>query len=359
MFAAGAQDTVVVSPKDQELLESLIKLPAGELGTLQREQFQRQLNTLKQGGELGAFRREDTQREVEGQLKPVPILQDRLVPQLSQNVNFAFYTRLEAAQEQTLVERARSVARVETVVSPTASVSRGTAFVVGDGLMATNCHVWSTIADVDAQGNWTVRAGARVHFADRPAHDLQKEFAITGLAGFSTVAGLDVAVFRVASVSVEGGHPLPPALPLRRTPLTTGPLGPGGALPSRVPIAIVGYPNVALSQEMNYSLLRERGSFAKVYSPGMVLETETVTNVSLLYHVASTTGGSSGSPIFSTDGFEVVGVHSCCTAAGESRPETFSCSQALRLPINRNVAISSNTVTDDRQLAPFFVRPPN
>jgi hypothetical protein len=348
--AQGARD-VAGHEQQKALLESLVKLPDSELAESKRDRFQQQLRNIELGQLMSPSRIQETQREVEDRLKPVPIQEGLLAPQLDQ-IEFDMYRPLTAQQRTQLLGAATSVARVETILPNGGSVPRGTAFVVGPDLVATNCHVWTSIAALGPSGQWQLRPGNRVHFADSPAHDLTREFEVLGIAGFSSVAGLDVAVLRVRQESIEGNMPLPAKLAIRASPLSpTWPTNAG------LPIAVVGYPNITRSGETNYVELRARGQFAKIYSPGMVLQLATVQQVGLLLHIASTTDGSSGSPVFATDNFDVIGVHSCCTAAGTPPVTAFPCSQILQAPATRNIAIASATLASDQQLAPFFRSP--
>jgi V8-like Glu-specific endopeptidase len=282
----------------------------------------------------------------------VPIENGALAPRLEQRP-FELYRGLTPAEQALLIDRAKSVARIEVEVGSD-SVSRGTGFVIGRDLLATNCHVVAAIASRDTDGRWKLGAGkVRAHFADGPEHDRAREFTVIEVVAYPDTLGLDVAVLRVESMSQDKSMALPKPLSVR-----TQPLSPTWAPESGLPIAVIGYPVVASSREPSYRELSTYGRFGKVYSPGAVMELKTLSNLAILMHVASTTEGSSGSPVLAVDRFDVIGVHNCCTSTAPSRPVELSCSQTLQAPVDRNLAIAAPNLFSDNQISKFFQTTP-
>lgn len=345
---AGRQQTLELQTERQKgLLETLLDLASKENLQAQVKRIKELLGRLSPGKPLGPDIEVQIMREVERRFMPVPIVGGAFAPQLTQEV-FPQYQQLTPAQEAILLSLARSVARIEIATVGTV-FARGTGFVVGSDLIATNCHVLATIASRQADGAWRLRSGVRAHFADGPDHDASREFQVTAIAAMPVETGLDVALLRVSTRSLDGSTPLPAALKLRATKLTpTWPPDLG------LPIALVGYPSLATSTEVNYAELRKRGDFAKVHSPGTIMVVAAVGSIDILNHLAGTTEGNSGSPLFSLDNFEVVGVHNCCNAAGKPPPATMPCAQLLKAAAMYNHAIASASILSNPTLKALF-----
>lgn len=175
------------------------------------------------------------QREVEQRLKPVPFVNGQLSPVLAQGAN-DYYTALDARGQALLEQRARSVGRLEIRVGDRHTIE-GTAFVVRDSLLATNCHVLTAFATL-TRGAWAVTGDVRVDFGDGPVHNESAEFRVTGVETLPQVRGLDIAVLRVSARSIDGTRQLPPALPLHAAQLSPALAG------TPLPIGIVGYPSL-------------------------------------------------------------------------------------------------------------------
>lgn len=289
------------------------------------------------------------QREVEDRLKPVPFTKTGLTPVLTQ-APFEYYESLTPAEEALLTKRRESVGRLESTDGSKRTLE-GTAFVLTSGTIATNCHVLNEIA-TNAGGNWTLDADTWLDVGLDGGHSDSDEFKVTGVAAISAVRGLDVAVLTVASMSIDKSRRLPDPLPISRTNFVKTPIR------DAVKMGIVGYPDLAAAVDPIFRDLKSKTTSAKIYSPGVVMSTETVSNVDLLFHLANTMKGFSGSPIMERQTFEVIGIHNCCTAGAVSGPvSTLACADVLKKRPWRNGAIAGWTAGADSTLKSFFVIP--
>lgn len=346
-LVARQQTLELQTERQKGLLETLLDFASKENLQAQVKRIKELLGRVNPGKPLGPDIEVQIMREVETRFKPVPIVGGVFAPHLTQEP-FAQYQQLTLAQQATLLALARSVARIEIATVGTV-FARGTGFVVGSDLIATNCHVLATIASQQADGAWRLRSGVRAHFPDGPEHDASREFQVTAIAALPVETGLDVALLRVSTRSMDGSAALPPALTLRATKLT-----PNWPPDRGFPVALVGYPNLATSTEVNYQELRKRGDFAKVHSPGAIMDVATIDSIDILNHLAGTTDGSSGSPLFSLDNFDVVGIHNCCNAAGTPPPATMPCAQLLKAAAVRNHAIAAASILANPTLKALF-----
>lgn len=231
---------------------------------------------------------------------------------------------------QLLSRIARGSGRV-TLTDDVGAHAIGTAFAVGEGLVATNRHVLQAVA-VYADGLWTFRDGLTVDFGvehERPANPA-RIFAPAGVAfaGPSPIgdtvdpALLDLAVIRLAP---NGSGSMPEPLPLSNDPSN---IQTGGRL------AVLGHPaEPALGEVADRVLFRLfRGAFGvKRFAPGLVSSTvgEVPGDIDpprSFGHDASTLGGNSGSCIVALDGtWDVVGLH----FGGRQQIENFAHAIAL------------------------------
>jgi hypothetical protein len=252
----------------------------------------------------------------------------------------------------------RSVGRIE-VDGQSAHV--GTAFVVGNGMVATNCHVLRKIVAQAADGQWKLAtAGTTViDFGDMRVHRPSEEYVIQGIAGFSTTRFFDVAVLRVAPKSRAGNQDLPAGLPLRAVKLDRD----WASNPLRV--GVVGYPDLTnlsgddLTRTM-FRTVRESGlDNVKLFSPGLVVGVDSYVSIEFLEHVASTISGQSGSPVIDRATGEVVGIHYCCAEPGAPQQlDPLDCSSQRMSDRVNNQAVSSWAALADATVGPLLARPP-
>lgn len=328
----------------------------------EREEARRVLERVGAGGEpsLGATpltqdRLARIQREVEERLKPVPVQNGRLTPQLQQG-DSPYFRALSADAAAQIERRALSVGRLEVHAAGGHAVY-GTAFVIGDSLLATNCHVVAELSRF-ADGHWQLTGDVRVDFADGPGHADAWEFRVTAIDALPSQRGLDVAVLRVAPRSVDGTRALPAPLTLSRRQVVRD-----WATQGPIPVGVIGYPSLSGGIRDNFSRLRalSRGRFAKFYSPGAIDGIGTIEHIEMLMHAAGTQSGSSGSPVFDLDTLQVVGVHHCCVAAGPPPDATLAampCSVIVQRPATFNEAISSFQIFSTSTLAGRFAFAP-
>lgn len=175
-----------------------------------------------------------------------------------------------------------SIGRVETA----AGKHVGTGFLVGDGLLATNRHV---LDDLSFGAERLDPGQARVVFqresgaTDKPEHIV----AIEGVHGVH--ATLDMALLAVPKL----GRPV--------VEVETG------AAPEGHRVVAIGYPAEDRGRNPLFLAAVFRGKFGvKRAALGEVLDGSLSPT---LYHDCSTTGGSSGSPLFSMASGRAVGIH--------------------------------------------------
>ncbi len=314
------------------------------------------LRSLLSGQSVPRFQDERIFRTVKDEMKPIVVRQGNFVE--------AFPNRqLPAAAIPTGAEAAialrvtRSVGRIETDGQ---SAHAGTAFVVGNGLVATNCHVLRKIVVPAAGGQWALATpgSAVIDFGDTRTHSRSEEYMIQGIAGFSSTRFFDVAVLRVAPKSREGDRDLPAGLPLHAMKLdrdwTNNPLR----------VGVVGYPDLTnlTGDEMTQTMfrtVRESGpDNVKLFSPGLVVGVDSYVSIEFLEHIASTISGQSGSPVIDRVTGEVVGIHYCCAEPGAPQQlDQLDCSSQRMSDRANNQAISTWTSLADRTVGPLLAVP--
>ncbi|MFN3615701.1 MAG: trypsin-like peptidase domain-containing protein [Rubrimonas sp.] len=227
---------------------------------------------------------------------------------------------------------AASVGRVNLPAAEQGYV--GTAFAVGDGLVATNRHVLEALADPcpAAPGGWRLKPGAAVDFLaekDR-APDPARVFAVAAvawaapdpIAGVVDPAKLDLALLRLA----PGTGPFPPKLTLAQADPA-----PDAAL------YVLGFPGRPAPGAESAAVLERL--FAHVYgvkrwAPGHVeLALGAVAGDAdpqwTFGHDASTLGGNSGACVVDlADGETVIGLH----FGGRRRLQNYAHAVARILP---------------------------
>ena len=284
--------------------------------------------------------------QVEPRLKPEPLENGAFRPVLGPS-DVGVYPVLTPAQRQQLADRAISVGRIEVAASGPFHL-RGTGFVVGPDLVATNCHVLESIGSLDG-GQWRFSNDTRIDFGEGPTHDDTLEYRVVGVRAMSHTAGLDVALLDVEATSISGGLPLPAALPFRQSALAYD-----WAL-SGLPIALVGYPNLD-GATSNLRDLAKTGAYAKIFAPGLAVGGLRLAGVDVIAHIAGTAEGNSGSPIFDLDAFEVIAVHNCCLGTPASSLQGLACSQITVAQEAQNQAVASWAAAGDETIGPFLRR---
>lgn len=369
MFAADRSLVSVVhlAPSSERQIAAAIvrQLPSGEQKKLD-EQVRlhgMDLAALLRGEDGTAARAVDEKifRVIEKELKPIPV-RDEGFQEVFPDRRLDAAALPAGAEAARTLERARSVGRIERDDGGMRHI--GTAFVVGDGLLATNCHVLRAMLDpaVDRgrpDGDLRLAGRFLVDFGDPAKHDPEGEYEIEGVAGYSRTRFMDVAVLRVAAKSRSGSRGLPPRIPLRRQPMTS--------ITRQQPLAIgvLGYPDLLNLDDTDqdtqdtFRRIRERaGARAKVFSPGMVVGLDENGTIVFLDHVASTHRGQSGSPVLDRQTGEAVGIHFCCTEPG--RPESvdpLACSSERLSDRRNNEAVSAWSVVSDALLGRILGEP--
>jgi V8-like Glu-specific endopeptidase len=246
-----------------------------------------------------------------------------------------------------LAQKSRSVGRIE-VVDSRSSTPRlvGTAVVVGKTYMMTACHVAAEIASLDATaGVWRLNSITYADFGNDSSHSASKEFELSGVACMSNKTGFDIAILAVSPTSRDTTATLPPALPLASKETA-----------KQVKIAVIGYPAVNYpegtekTRELMKLLDDEAPDQSKFVAPGQVMSDEQKGDFHVLTHIAATHAGNSGSPVFSLDPVEVIGIHYCCTGlSSQSESPTAGssqdCSSTSSVDIHSNEAISAVDAT--------------
>jgi V8-like Glu-specific endopeptidase len=231
---------------------------------------------------------------------------------------------------------------------------KGTGFVIGEGLIATNCHVLRKIARPEGNG-WTLAGPALIDFADSAEHEPAREFRIEGIQAFPQVPYLDVAILRVAATSSNGANRLPARLRVQRTPFEII-----EGQPDRL-VAVIGYPDlddVSLADPLTqnvYRRLREVGTVAQTLSLGAITGIDRHQGIDFVDHAASTHMGQSGSPVIDRNTGAVVAVHYCCANPNAPPdPSPLACSSQGLSDRENNEAVSMWTVVRDPILGPLF-----
>jgi hypothetical protein len=174
---------------------------------------------------------------------------------------------------------------------------RGTAWLAGTDVVATNFHVLEELTD----GGWVPGSdvpgsAAMVRFAVR--HGFEGPAALCGSV-LASDEDLDLALIRV----VAGESSLPAPVRLATDAETLLPEGPRGLVGRYV--AVLGYPFLDRRNPfVGDAVLKDAGGFQAV-APGVVTEADDRT----FRHESTTTGGNSGSPVMDMETCAVVGVH--------------------------------------------------
>ena len=316
------------------------------------------LNNLTTGRLLAQQPKITIFRGIQDELKPVVIRGNTLIDTFAARplAAAAIPTGGEAARVLML---ARSIGRIEIANAPR---HIGTGFVVGDGLVATNCHVLKELVADTAAGTPRLKndpASATpylIDFSDTRAHDGSNEFVIEGIAGFPATQFLDVAVLRVRTKNLTGTDGLPPALKMKTAHVERD--WSAGSLA----VGVLGYPdytNLRLADARTKLLFRpiweKAADNVKLFSPGSVIGMDTFAGVEFMDHVASTLFGQSGSPVIERSSGDVIGVHYCCSEPGVPEvTEALACSSQRVSDMENNQAVSIWTARQDPVLRSFL-----
>lgn len=226
-----------------------------------------------------------------------------------------------------VTEVCRSVGRVDDPAAGSLGYW-GTAWMIGNGLVATNFHVLKRIAPggirVGDRFQGQLATGVTVHFGHEAGNPMPErrfpirrvvsvgregdpQFQVPGVRDLN-FDGLDLAVLELEQVA---GQPFPPPIRVARgdDPDTLGAL----ASPGRG-VYLVGYPGDGTTRELFNSLFRGVKSFKRL-APGQIMQgpgtVEHDRRGWVLTHDASTLGGNSGSALvdLDADGRTVLGLH--------------------------------------------------
>ncbi len=170
----------------------------------------------------------------------------------------------------------------------------GTAFVVGEGLVMTNCHVAQAFAR-SVGGGWEFRAdmGAAVTYGDDPDNHPATEFPVKRV--FDARRDFDVAILELAS----GEGDLPAPMTFASVPLDAS---------AQRKVYTMGYPARGRASPSWIDSVFEGIYNRKRLQPGQILRVSP--GARRLYHDCSTLAGSSGSCVIDLETNLVVGVHS-------------------------------------------------
>jgi hypothetical protein len=250
--------------------------------------------------------------------------------------------------------RSLSVGRIELQGERRTHV--GTGFVVGPGLVATNCHVLRAMASRRSDGQWELKSdpsGRRyqIDFGDARAHDPEREYAIESVVAYPRTRFLDVALLRAATRSSVGDHDLPMPIPLRTARMVRD------WSREPLPVAVIGYPDLLNlsgddTTQAVFRQIRESGDdYVKLLSPGFAVGLDPHDGIDFLDHVASTHAGESGSPVLDRSMGEAIGVHFCCALPGlPPTIDPLECSSEGVSDRTNNEAISTWSAASDPML---------
>jgi len=294
------------------------------------------------------------QRVVDLSLKPVPIKDGafhEVIPQPSSPVA----TPLTHLEQNKLLGMARSVGRLEMSAGSSDKALKGTAFVVGPGVVATNCHVVEAISELGTQGRWQLKSQATVlvDFGEGPEHFSSNEFVVSQLLAYPEQKGLDVALLAISKESADKRNSLPPPLDLSPQKLSRN-WGTELEL-----LGLIGYPDLRTPMVADpptvkiFDALRASGNYAKIYSPGAITSVESLAGFDFVLHIASTYRGQSGSPLIDRNTFKVIGVHACCAFYSpdvQSEDEPLPCASMLFSRPEANEGISSWSILEQKTL---------
>ncbi|WP_033341833.1 trypsin-like serine peptidase [Catenuloplanes japonicus] len=223
----------------------------------------------------------------------------------------------------------RSVGRVDDPAAAPLGY-QGTAWVVGEGLVATNFHVLQAIAPrgtrADGQFTGRLNPGVAVHFGHEVGRPWpERRFPIRRVVsvgregapervhptlGGLNFDGLDLAILELEPVP---GRPFPPPLPVARgdDPVTRGGLATAGR-----GVYLVGYPGNERSttRELFTGIFAGVKSYKRLAPGRITVAAGDLTDDPrgwILAHDVSTLGGNSGSAVvdLDADGRSVLGLH--------------------------------------------------
>jgi len=213
----------------------------------------------------------------------------------------------------------------------------GTAWVVKDGVVATNCHV---AVPLMAAGQGAIPANTVIDFSGTDSADKSLTFTVTGSAFVSREKGFDVALLTVSKTSVGSGAVLPPPLHLLNV--------------KTLPIKgyFIGYASgtqhsASFDTEQLANAISALGKSAKIGSTANLTALISFGDFSVLLHDASTHFGSSGSPLLDELG-NVLSIHDCCNAASDFTGGNSCASTTSVTPFNnQSVTVSSFSTAAD------------
>jgi V8-like Glu-specific endopeptidase len=282
-------------------------------------------------------------------LLPIAALPDGLQLIDLQGINNPL-VRAVMARSAALSKVAQSVGRIEVAQGGGPPQLVGTAFVIAPGYLMTACHVAKDIAQVDpATNTWQLKTDTYVDFSTSVQHAASQEFVVKGISKISAIRGFDVAILQVEGKSRDSAANLPAKLDLALQEVN-----------KQIPIAVIGFPaldDIVGTPTTIKSIERLKAAtpqVAKYVSPGQVLSNEPRMSFHVLVHIGSTHAGNSGSPVFSLDPVQVVGIHYCCTGVdgdglAARLADSGDCSSTAAANIHSNEAISA---ADARALIP-------
>ena len=219
----------------------------------------------------------------------------------------------------------------------------GTGWVIGDGIIVTNCHV--VLHMVDPVDGVTIPQNTfYIDFGAADVHLPAQEFAINKALFVSAEKGLDIALLGVSKVAADSQSHLPERLTLKN--------------PESFPANgyFVGYASgTQNSSSLDTQKLRDAlaplGRSAKIASFVDITTAVEVSDFGILLHNASTHYGSSGSPLLDSDG-EVTGLHYCCNTANDITPGDTCSSTTVVTPYNNQAIAASafQNIADIRKI---------
>jgi hypothetical protein len=256
--------------------------------------------------------------------RPVLFVQDDFVDMMEPSIGdyAAGLSRIEDAVRAVC----RSVGRVDDPAMPMGY--HGTAWMLADGLVATNFHVLQAIAPGgerrEGRFEGQLKTGVAVHFGHEAGNPLSgRRFPIrrvvsvgrAGAAQYGRVNGLNFDGLDLAVLELEpvAGRPFPAPNHVARgdDPVTRGSLACAGR-----GIYLVGYPGNqhSTTSDLFASVFANVKSFKRL-APGRIMagpgEVPDDPRGWILTHDASTLGGNSGSAVvdYDADGRMVLGLH--------------------------------------------------
>jgi S1-C subfamily serine protease len=225
----------------------------------------------------------------------------------------------------------------------------GTAWVIKDGIVATNCHVALPLLGA---GLGSIPASTVIDFSGTDSGDKSLTFAVTGTAFVSSEKGFDVALLTVSKTSVGSAAALPPPLHLRNV--------------DTLPIKgySIGYATRTLHSatfdtDQLATAIPAVGRSAKIGSTANLAALVAFGDFSVLLHDASTHFGSSGSPLLDENG-NVLSIHDCCNVATDFTGGNSCASTTAVTPFNnQSITVSSFAKVADIQNILAAIPPSN